>query len=314
LKRLNNKINGGSVKKIFWIYLIVLLMVGLFGCGKPKVAAEVNGEKIYTEEVDKVFEDLKSRYGGFFEGVEGKKFEKEIYREVLEGFIESKLIDQQSEELGIEVTDEEIEETMEKFKRLFGTEEAFKERLGSFGWTEKDYREYTRRDLLAKKAKEKIVATAKVTIQEVREFYEAAKEIRFKKPARVRLRRVEMSKKKTAEKFYELLEAGESFDAAVKELSVTTSSVEWRTQEELGEKLFKTAFSLKKGEYSQPLEENKKWYILLLLDKEKESYVPFSEVKESLKSEYLAKKQEEVWEDWLENLKKKAKIKRYLKV
>lgn len=302
------------MKKLFWSFLAVLLIIDSFGCGKPKVAAEVNGEKIYTEEVDKVFDDLKSRYGGFFEGQEGKKLEKEVYREVLEGFIESKLIDQQSDELGIEVTEEEIKETMGRFKRLLGTEEAFKKRLASFGWAEEDYREYTRRDLLAKEAKEKIVATAQVTTEEVREFYDAAKEVRFKKPARVRVKQVELDKKKTAEKFYQLLEAGENFDAVAKRLSVTVSVVGWRTQEELGGKLFEAAFSLRKGRHIQPLEENNKWYLLMLLDKEEASYIPFSEVKESLRSEYLTKKQEEVWEDWLENLKKKAKIKRYLKV
>lgn len=291
------------------------IAVFIAGCGQPKVAAVVNGEKIYTSQVEEILEDLKKDHPLFFKGKDGREFSKQAKRDILEGLIENVLIDQKAEELGIEVTEKEIDSEIEKYKRMFG-EKNFAEQMKRMGWSEKKLREEVRKSLLIRKAKEKVRETAEVTDEEIKEFYQKNKES-FRKPPRVKVALIVLRTRENAEKIREKALQGEDFlklSSTYSEEKETRGKLLWMDGRKLPASVFSAALKLKEGEVSSILKGDGKFYLIKLEEKDTESYTPLKDAKKTIKENLLIRKQAEVWEEWLKKLKKGAKIKIYLSI
>lgn len=290
-------------------------MLLVFGCGEPKVAAVVNGKKIYTKEVNEIFERVKKDHPLFFKGKEGKKFSTRTKKKILEGFIENILIEENADKIGVKVSEKDIDEEIRKYERMFGKEN-FDKQLKKMGWRRKRLREEVRKSLLVRKAEEKVKSKVKVSAKEIEDFYEKSKD-RFKELPQVEIALIILDNKEVALEVREKIQKGEDFLKLASIYSIDKKSrgrFLWKKEGEIPEPVFKEAFSLKEGEVSKIVEVDGRFYLLKLKKKKEESYRPLSEVRKSIEEELLYKKRLETWEKWLEGLKREAEIKVYLKV
>jgi len=297
------------------LLLASFFMLLVFGCGEPKVAAVVNGKEIYTKDVNEIFEGVKKDHSLFFRGKEGKEFSTRAKREILEGFIENILIEENADKIGVKVGKKDIDEEIKKYERMFGKEN-FDKQLKKMGWSEKRLREEVRKSLLVRKVEEKVKSRVKVSAKEIEDFYEKNKD-RFRELPQVEIALIILDNKEVALEVKKKVQKGEDFLKLAGTYSVDKGSrgrFLWKKEGEIPEPVFKEAFSLKKGEVSKIVEADGKFYLLKLKKKKKESYRPFREVRKSIEEELLYKKRLETWERWLEKLKKEAEIEIYLKV
>lgn len=106
--------------------------------------------------------------------------------------------------------------------------------------------------------------------------------------------------KQNIEKIYQQLQNKVAFEELAKEFSDDKQTkdkggkLDWIVKGEIGIPEFeKVAFSLKKGEYSQPLKTDYGFHIIKLIDQQDEKVQPFAEVKQKVKEQMQTRKAEE---------------------
>ncbi|MEW6189237.1 MAG: SurA N-terminal domain-containing protein, partial [Actinomycetota bacterium] len=116
------------------LILLILFTMSFCGCAK-KVAARVNGKKIYLSEVEEEFESLKAKHGELFKGAKGKEYEKTFKENILDSMIEKELVVQEAKKRGIKVSEKEVESRYNQMKKMFPSAKSFEEALKKAGLT-----------------------------------------------------------------------------------------------------------------------------------------------------------------------------------
>ena len=110
--------------------------------GKP--AAVINGESISRADLKarvRTIQAIVERQHGkdIFAGERGRALLANLNEEVLNGMLEEKLMYQEARNLGIQITDEQVKEKLDRItKEVFGTWENFQARLQEDGMSKED--------------------------------------------------------------------------------------------------------------------------------------------------------------------------------
>ncbi|OPZ74249.1 MAG: putative peptidyl-prolyl cis-trans isomerase Cbf2 precursor [Firmicutes bacterium ADurb.Bin456] len=177
-----------SFKAAFPILLALLIILLTAGCGGPgnrEIVATVNGEKIFSDDLDKVVNKLKDLYvkqGADFSGDKGASLLESLRKDTLEQMINNRLMSQEGRKLG-DLTAEQIQGTIQPFKGQFPSEEQYQDFLAQTGVSEEDaaYILNLQRTLTG----EVPVATE----EEVRRYYEENKDM-MSSPQRLQVRHI----------------------------------------------------------------------------------------------------------------------------
>jgi hypothetical protein len=155
-------ISGTKKPRRFWIFSILfsgllLFFTGLllwhgglsFGSlsldsilGRP--AAVINGEPITKADLQarvRTIQGIVERQHGkdIFAGERGRALLANLNEEVLNGMLEEKLMYQEARKLGIQITDEQVQQKFDQItKEVFGTREKFQARLQEEGMSKED--------------------------------------------------------------------------------------------------------------------------------------------------------------------------------
>src|SRR5687767_5702059 len=154
------------------------------------------------------------------------KQEYEALRDqVLQLLVSFEWIQGEAEELGVEVTDEEVQKSFEEQKKQsFPKEKDFEKFLSDSGQTLDDIMLRVRLDTLSNKIREKVTeGKDKVTDAQVSEYYEKNKE-RFAQPERRDLRIVLTKTEAKADQAKAALEDGEAWAKVAKRFSIDQAS------------------------------------------------------------------------------------------
>jgi peptidyl-prolyl cis-trans isomerase SurA len=151
---------------------LVLTLSGAAPAGAAvinRIAAIVNGDVITTHQVDKKLAQHKKQLKNPAE-IDGK----EARRQVLNVLIEETLVKQRIDKLRIEVSDSQIEATIEDVQKKNGmTREQLREALRQQGMSFEDYRENLRMQLLRiQLIGQDVRKNVVVTEQEMRDYFE----------------------------------------------------------------------------------------------------------------------------------------------
>lgn len=136
------------------IFVISIIVLNIYGCNKSdsKVVAEVENEKITQDELNK---ELNNRYG----------------MEVLQDLITEKLILLEAKKKNINVSDQEINQELEKVALNMGGMDKLKEQLKNRGVSFDDYKQKLKMDLLLRK-----LIISELSEDEIKVFYENNKQ------------------------------------------------------------------------------------------------------------------------------------------
>ena len=320
----------------FWRLLIVLTLITLASpayvgesqSAEQKVAV-VNGTVInqpeFDNEMNRVLERLQ-RTGRFPNDLE----RSQIKKQVLENLIARELLYQESQTKGIKVDQKEIEAQVTALKGRFPSEVEFKNALSTMNLTEADLRFQFERDLAIRKLlDDQIGDKVAVSEKESKAYYDNNLES-FKKPEQVRASHIlikvdpgaEEAKKAEARTKIESVQAklkkGEDFGALAKEYSEGPSGPKggdlgFFGRGQMVKPFEEAAFSMKPGQVSGMVETRFGYHLIMVAERTPESTLSYEEVKDRLE-QYL--KQQKIQEEiaaYVETLKSKAKIERFVK-
>ena len=231
----------------------------------------------------------------------------------------------EAEELGVEATDEEVDKKFQELKdqAFEGDEKKFQAALKKEGLTEEQAREEIKDRVLQEKLYEKVTEDAKVTDQEIEEYYEKNKQ-QFTQPSSRDVSQILLGcqakqkakcaeAKAKADDLHQQLEGGASFAQLARQHSTDTSTAKngGKLPVSKGQTVppfDKAAFALKVGAFSEPIKTQFGYHIIKANGPVKpEQATPLDDVKESIKQQLEQTEKNEALEKWLKDVEAKYK-------
>ncbi len=253
--------------------ILVIVIIGsaalvIYYSQRGEVVATVNGEKIYKNDL---YEAMISSGG----------------KEMLNQLISKELIIQESKRQGIEVSKEEIDQELNKFTEELGA--YFDQFLEQSNMTKEQLRkELEINQCLRKMALEQI----EISDQDLEAYFEENRD-KFNISEQVEARHILVKTEEEAAGIISELQAGGDFAALAKEHSLDTNNKDKGGN--LGlfprgimeEAFEEAAFTLSKGEISQPVETSHGYHVIEVLDHQQAREVTFEEVKDEVREQKI---------------------------
>jgi peptidyl-prolyl cis-trans isomerase SurA len=311
--------------------ILIVLAVGLVGgtCGAriiDKIVAIVNGEIITLSELD-LYPPKPTR--GFPATPNPLEQEGEILesqRGILDYLIEEKLIDQQCRKRGIRVSPRDIDMAIEDVKRAHAvTLEQLKMALAADGVSWEEYRQRMGEQIKRMKLISHVVRRD-FTLDDdaLRRFY-AQNIQRFKEPDHIRISHILVMIPQNADDLLvaalrhkgktilERLRRGEDFQELARLYSddasgKTGGDLGFFKRGELLPELEGIAFNLKPGEISGLVWTKIGFHIVKITERREGRVIPFEDVFEKVKGQYVEEQSERLFKGWLKKLKAQSFI------
>lgn len=321
---------GPSAAQRLGLVLFAVVFIALFvvfavaqGLGAPSIPSgdialvtNVPAELGHISEADykKSFEQQEAQAGLKKAPKAGSKKAEELHTAAVGELLNTAWIFGEGEELGIKITNKEVETELDKVKKeSFKTEKAFQEFLKESHYTEADVNKRIELQVLSTKVQEKVTKEAPAaTESQLKEYYEAEKAAQYtKKPTRD-VRVVLNENKKEVEAAKKALEADNSeasWKKVTKKYSPTTESnggLQKEIAEEfLTEPLKKDIFQSATGELIGPVKQEKNYLLLEVVKLHPEKVQPFAEVKSTISTTLTQQNQEKYFAEWIRGFQSK---------
>lgn len=242
---------------------------------EPKIVAEVNGEPIYLEDLQRIWNNLPEPYRVQFPGG---------MRDLLEQFIRQLLLVQEAKKVGLE-SDPEVLKQLEELKKQV---------------------------LIREIIKREIIDKVQVSEEEVQKEYNANPTL-YTEPEQIKVKHIMVSSREKAESILEELKLGRPFEEIAREKSESPDApsggaMGYIRKGDLDPMIEKILFELAPGNYSDIVEFNEGFHIFLVEERLKPRLKELSEVREEIVARLTPQKQQEAFEKWIEELKNKSEI------
>ena len=288
-----------------------------------RVVATVNNDAIFLS-------DLRTRAVPFLPAVAEARTEtermarlKELYEELLNFLIDEKLIRQIARESGIRVTDADVDNAIENLRLQNNlTEEQFNQALEQQGFTEAQYRNDLKRQLLRLKVmNQRVRARVNVTEEEVRARYEEkARETGNELSLDVSHIMIPVEEGSSATEVAAIRQqadgiraelTADNFEEKAQELG--GGEIGWVSPDDLPPELGQSLVRLKAGEISTPIRGNTGFHIFHVRDRQIGTDFPsFDEMKQELYREMLDSAMQRQEKVFLQEVRRNAVINRML--
>jgi len=246
---------------------------------------------------------------------------------LLHRLIEDRMIVSKAKKKGIQASEEEIDAAIEEFRKDQGfSQNDFEKSLKEEGLTLQMYRNSIREKItLSKLVHAEVDSKILVAEKEIEDYFTSHKkeflvafETREVKAIFIRMREgasvTELTDlKRRALEIVSRLKRGEDFDRLVEEysdepLKSLGGALGTFKRGTLVPALDEKAFSMKTGETSDPLWVAEGVYILKIVTATEETYKPFDEAKNEVRSKLFRQKYENLFKEWLKTLWEKTSI------
>lgn len=290
----------------------------------PEVMVRVNGTAITKPELDRAVKVMLAQ--NQVPQPVAPELLKQVQSAALDQLTAAELLYQEAAKVEIKDLDKQIKDKVAQNKAKFPSEADFEKALKSVDMTAKDMEDFTRKDIVITNFIETaFAAKTKVTDEEVAKFYDDNVEKYFKKPETARASHILIGadekasaedKKKAKEKAEAILKrvkGGEDFAAVAKAESSCPSSAQGGDLGTFGRGQMvppfdQAVFAMKPGEISGVVETQFGYHVIKLVEKKEATTEKLADVKGKI-SDFLKKEkiQKELLQ-FVDNLKKTAKI------
>ena len=278
------------------------------------IAATVNGEVVYTRELDREVAAIARQYGIDLDGEEGRKQREEIARVLLDQLIEQRLIMQEARRRNATAGEAQIDAALEEIRRNFPSEAEFQRALQQRALTVQDLRARLRTTLTVQNLQRQ-VSTATVSEEEIRRYYEAHRK-EFDRPEQVRVRHILVDTEELARLVQARLARGERFEDLARQLSRDPGSKEqggdlgFVARGQLVSEFEAAAFALRPGQISPIVKTQYGYHIIQGVERRPAQPGTLEEAREQIRRRLLGQKQEADFTAWLKKVKESATITR----
>jgi parvulin-like peptidyl-prolyl isomerase len=274
----------------------------------PGILARIDDAVITLDDFNKKYEEMKLE-NLFSPG--GHDALMQMRKEFLGQLIDETLILQAANRQGILVTDQELERQIMDTKSDYKGE-SLREYLHDQGIAFEVWKDRVQKRLLI----EKTIRTnchyeEPITTEEARAYYDAHRDA-YALPERVKARQIVVASHRKATTILGKLREGAVFEDLAVESSL---GPEGRFGGDLGyfargdmPEEFNVVFSMKRGQISGPIQSPYGYHIFKVEDIQPERQLTFDEVVDDIKKKIVQRKSEERYYQWLEELKRNAKI------
>lgn len=258
------------------------------------LAATVNGQYIFLADYEQrvtQYEEALFEQGIDPNTEEGQEFLREARSDVLEGMIDTAIIEQEAAALGVTLSDEELGAQVQSDIDTGGGEAAFEEWLQSTGLTRDDYREMLRQSLISQRVMEVVTADVGDTAEQVH------------------VRHIMVESEEAALEIQTMLQEGADFVTLARERSIDQATKDnggdlgWFPRGFVAVELENAAFGLQPGQISGVIQLGEGYHIIQLVEREA-AYQLSPEMQLDLR---LA-----VFDQWLAEKRNSAAIERFV--
>ncbi|HEU5278822.1 MAG TPA: peptidylprolyl isomerase [Gaiellaceae bacterium] len=218
--------------------------------------------------------------------------------------------EQEADNMGIKVTDDEVDKRIDQLKKQFygGSDERYRKTLKQQGLTEDQAKEEVRAQLVSEELFKKVTSDVKISDKEVKAYY-ASHKSQYGQPQTREVRHILVQKKALADQLYAQLQAGANFAKLAKKYSKDPGSASNGGKLTISKgqtvpEFDKTAFALRKNELSKPIHTQYGYHIIQALSDIKPAQTtPLSKVQASIKQQLEQQRKNEVMTKWVEDKK-----------
>jgi peptidyl-prolyl cis-trans isomerase C len=302
------------MKKNGLLTFLLILSFALWGCGEwggglpDHILAQVNDEQITVDEFNREVKELILEPG---KETKGRSLEN-LKQAYLDQVIERKILVQEARQLGIRVSQEELNQAISEIKKDYPGE-GFGEKLGLKGVTLEEWKARLEEKLLAEKMiRNALYYRGEIDEKEVLRYYESSPSS-FQVPQKVRARQIVVASEEEVIQILNQLKKGENFEKLAMKKSLGPEKVEggdlgYFSQGERPSE-FDHVFTMEVGTISEVIKSPYGYHVFKLEEKIEPRQIPFEEAKSGIFQELRQKKGEEEYQRWLKGLKGKAKVK-----
>lgn len=318
-------------KRLALLTVTLVLTAGLLtGCGSfgqyfgGKWAAKVNSEKISLDEFNKQLDRAKKSYEGQgmdFKSEQGKPMLDALRSQILDDMISGKVILQEASKQGIVIDNAQVESDIKSIKEQYfakadGTidDAKYQEALKANGLTEEDLKTNRKESMTAEALFKKTTADIQVSDADILQYYNDNKDS-FSDPEQVKAKHILVATEEEAKAIIAQLKAGADFATLAKQKSTDTGSKDsggdlgYFGKGEMVAEFDTAAFALANNKYTEiPVKTTYGYHVILVEDHKLKVQKTFDQVKEDIKQTLPQKKQEEKFKQFLQDLRKQAKI------
>ncbi len=312
------------------ILLVVLAMVlFLAGCGNTpstdEYAGEVNGVKITQAQYQERYELLQASYKMQMES-SGETVDEipadvltELENRAFYDLVYQQLLMEEARERGIEVSDEELNQVISDFKKmqLQDNEENYQKFLQQTGLDEEKFQFEMKIEELVAKIQEQVTDKVGVSEEEAQTYYQQNQTM-YKQPAGMRIYHILVDNEELARQILGKLNSGDDFSRLAQEYSTCGSASQGGDLGVVNEttsfvpEFLTAALKLEPGQTTtDPVKTEFGYHIIKAGDKQEESILDFSSVKNSILLQLQQEKEIQTFNDFVEELKNTADIKDY---
>jgi parvulin-like peptidyl-prolyl isomerase len=219
-----------------------------------------------------------------------------------------------ADELGIDISDKAVDKRIDQYikERHKGDKKKFQAELKAQGLSEEQARDIIRANLVQEAIFNKVTAGVKVSDGDIRKYYDKNK-AQYGTPETRDVRHVLVKKKPLADRLYNQLKAGGSWNAIAKKYSEDPASKNkggryTATKGQVVPEFEQVAFSIGNNGISKPVKTQYGWHVIQALGPVKKSKAtPFPQVKEAIRQQLLQEKRNKEMEKWVADMRKDLK-------
>jgi foldase protein PrsA len=308
-----------SFRKYAAIFVLAALALATVGCSLfTKKAATVNGSVIPMSDVTKQMDRITKQHKTAEQEKAFKAQKTQIQKQILDLLIDEELYRQEADTMKITVTDAQVETEVNRTIKRFPSQKEFDTALKDAGMTMDDLRAFTKTRMITEKVNAKVVGTIKVTDAEAKDYYDK-NPAQFKDPEKIKVSHILLKTEAEAVAAINEINGGKDFADVAKELSTDPASktnggdLGYVQKGVMAAEFETAAFALAVGEMTQtPVKTQFGYHVIKVFDKTPEKQKTFDESKASIIQMLKAQKESAKVKTWLDGVKKKAKITKYL--
>ena len=293
----------------------------------PKVVAQVNGVDISGDTISRELKKAVQQYKKRGMPLNASQ-EKSAAKKLIDDEIGRTLLVLKAQDSGINITKDMLEKRLKEVQAKFRSNAVFEHKLADRGMTLDQYRAELETDLYMDQIiKKEIESKIKIPENETRDYYEKNKN-KFASQEKVRASIIllkfnpsqgKAGEQKALKKFESILDQirnGADFAAMAKKFSEDSlaskgGDLGFFTKKQMLPAFSNRAFKMKDGEVSDIFRTGHGFHVLKVTDKKPAGASPFEAEKEKIKDFLIQKKVSQATRDYIEALKKQAKIKTY---
>ncbi|AMV73944.1 peptidylprolyl isomerase [Desulfuromonas carbonis] len=236
----------------------------------------------------------------------------ELERAFLVQVIDQELTLAEAERLQIKVTPAEVDQAIQEYRAEY-PDRSFDEVLRERGISFADWRQELERGLLVEKVMRQAVdVRIGVSEAEIDNYYREHQD-EFNRPDQVRARQIVVGSQEEGERVLALLQQGRPFAAVAKEFSLSPDAEQggdlgFFARGEMPPEFDKVVFTLAKGRISDLVRSEYGYHIFLVEERRPAQRLSLDQVRDRIRDELLADRQEQAYQSWLQELRSRAKI------